>query len=62
MRKLRLDTLKVESFATTDGGRAARGTVAAQEAPTTPFQCPYSNGGTCVVTGCLPCYTDPPCN
>ena len=63
MKKLNLDGLKVDTFATTAGGPAGRGTVAAREAaPTTPFQCPYSYGGTCVITGCLPCPTDVPCN
>ena len=61
MKKLRLDDLKVDSFATTAGGNDVRGTVAAHRAPTQPFQCPYSNGGSCIISLCLPCYTDPPC-
>jgi hypothetical protein len=60
MKKLRLDDLKVDSFATTAPDGSAGGTVAAHEAPTLR-DCPYSFGGTCVITGCLPCYTDDPC-
>jgi hypothetical protein len=61
MKKLQLDALAVESFATTDAMDPIRGTVAAHSAKCTIFNCPYSYGGTCVVTGCQPCYTDPPC-
>ena len=60
MKKLNLDGLKVETFATTVP-ESGRGTVAAHAAGTV-LGCPYSYGGTCVMTGCLPCYTDPPCN
>ena len=60
MKKLELDGLKVDTFAM--GAIAAvRGSVAAQAAGTV-IGCPYSYGGTCVMTGCLPCYTDDPCN
>jgi hypothetical protein len=62
MKKLRLDHLKVESFATSASARDPRGTVEAHEAPTSPFQCPYSDGGTCVITGCFACPTEAPCN
>ena len=59
MKKLGLETLKVESFAT-DAVVGVRGTVAAHEA--TVLGCPESYGGTCVFSACFPCYTDDPCN
>ncbi|HYH82747.1 MAG TPA: pinensin family lanthipeptide [Longimicrobium sp.] len=61
MKKLQLDGLKVDSFATSDGIDAMRGTVAGYSAKCTFIDCPYSHDGTCVMTGCQPCYTDPPC-
>ena len=58
MKKLQLDDLKVDSFATTTGGGDTRGTVAAHDAaPDTFLQCPYSYGGTCVIS-CRPCRTE----
>lgn len=62
MKKLSLDGLKVDSFVTTDGIDAMRGTVAGHSAKCTFIDCPYSFGGTCVISGCLPCPTDDPCN
>jgi len=59
MKKLELDGLKVDTFAT-GAAEAVRGSVAAHAAGTV-LGCPYSYGGTCVITGCLPCYTDDPC-
>jgi len=60
MKKLRLDTLKVDSFPTTDGTRAIRGTVAGYVYATsrcnTLADCPYSYGGTCAIS-CRPCDT-----
>ena len=61
MKKLQLDSLTVESFATSAGVDAMRGTVAGYSAKCTIIGCPASYGGTCVVSGCQPCYTDPPC-
>ena len=60
MKKLALEALDVESFETAPATRSVRGTVAAH-APTHYLECPHSAGGTCVMTGCQPCYTDPPC-
>jgi hypothetical protein len=57
MKKLHLDGLKVDSFATTDGIDAVRGTVAAYSAKCTIINCPYSYGGTCVIS-CRPCELD----
>ncbi|MFL5381114.1 MAG: hypothetical protein ACJ8GN_01185 [Longimicrobiaceae bacterium] len=58
MKKLRMDTLKVDSFPTTDGIDATRGTVAGYAYATprcdTLADCPYSYGGTCVIS-CNPC-------
>lgn len=63
MKKLTLEALTVESFETTPAAGTVRGTVVGHvAAPTHWLQCPYSAGGTCVITGCLPCYTDDPCN
>jgi len=61
MKKLQLDGLKVDSFATTDGIDAVRGTVAGYSAKCTLYNCPVSYGGTCVVSVCQACYTDAPC-
>ena len=55
MKKLQLDSLAVESFATTDGIDAMRGTVAGYVRPTL-IECPYSYGGTCAIS-CRPCDT-----
>lgn len=61
MKKLALETLKVESFDTTAAIGSARGTVAAHEVDT--FRnCPYSYGGSCNISLCLACPTDVPCN
>ncbi|HEU4884765.1 MAG TPA: hypothetical protein VFT45_21085 [Longimicrobium sp.] len=54
MKKLRLETLKVESFDTTAAGNL-RGTVAAHEAIDTLRYCPVSYGGTCVISACRTC-------
>jgi hypothetical protein len=61
MKKLKLENLKVESFATAAAGNPC-GTVAAHEAAGTLWACPYSYGGTCVISGCLACPTEDPCN
>jgi hypothetical protein len=57
MRKLRLDTLRVDSFATTGGLASARGTVAAREAAFSAT-CPVSQGGTCWITCWDSCYCE----
>ena len=62
MKKLKLENLKVESFDTTAAAGKPRGTVAAHEAAGTLWNCPYSYGGTCVISGCFPCPTEDPCN
>lgn len=62
MKKLQLDDLAVESFATSAGDLSGRGTVAGYSAKCTVFDCPYSYGGTCVISGCQACPTDNPCN
>jgi hypothetical protein len=53
MKKLRLENLKVESFDTTAAAGNLRGTVAAHEDVDTLLNCPYSYGGTCVIS-CRP--------
>ncbi|MDB4951549.1 MAG: hypothetical protein JWM27_4198 [Gemmatimonadetes bacterium] len=53
MRKLQLDDLAIESFATTPEALPGSGTVHAQEDRSTPG-CPISYGGTCVIS----CRTD----
>lgn len=59
MKKLRLDALKVDGFATTAPVKPLRGTVAAyQSAQCTVFDCPISYGGTCWVTCWESCYCD----
>lgn len=55
MKKLQLDSLAVESFATTNGIEDLRGTVAGYSAKCTIINCPVSYGGTCVISGCRPC-------
>ena len=61
MKKLHLDDLKVDGFATTAAVQDARGTVAGYSAKCTLINCPVSYGGTCLISGCQPCYTDDPC-
>lgn len=63
MKKLRLDTLRVETFATTAAIEASRGTVVACSAQCTVLNCPESYGGTCWIT-CFetcPCTDGPAC-
>jgi hypothetical protein len=62
MKKLRLETLKVERFDTTAAAESLRGTVAAHEGADTFRNCPYSYGGTCIISLCQACPTDYPCN
>jgi hypothetical protein len=59
MKKLRLDVLEVESFATTAADAKVRGTVAGAFA--TVDRCPVSWGGTCYITcqSCEACETAP---
>jgi pyruvate/2-oxoglutarate dehydrogenase complex dihydrolipoamide dehydrogenase (E3) component len=59
-KKLRLDDLKVDGFATSAGIDAMRGTVDAYSAKCTIINCPVSYGGTCVISGCRPCEIDEP--
>jgi hypothetical protein len=54
MKKLQLDTLEVDSFATTDGIDAIRGTVAGYSALCTFIDCPESHRDTCEIT-CQSC-------
>jgi hypothetical protein len=61
MKKLTLEALKVESFESNAADRKIRGTVAGHEIDTT-LHCPDSYGGTCIISACIPCYTDDPCN
>ena len=59
MKKLRLDNLKVDSFATTAGIEAVRGTVAAHQAAfRTLSGCPVSWDGTCYISCWDTCYCD----
>jgi len=63
MKKLSLDTLRVETFATASDLGAVRGTVAAHSAQCTVLNCPVSYGGTCWIT-CFetcPCTDGPAC-
>lgn len=53
MNKLRLESLEVESFDTTAATPNLQGTVAAHEDADTLRNCPYSYGGTCVIS-CRP--------
>jgi hypothetical protein len=55
MNKLRLESLKVESFDTTAAAESLRGTVAAHEMIDTLRNCPVSYGGTCVISACRTC-------
>lgn len=55
MKKLQLDSLAVESFATSDGIDSMRGTVVGYSAKCTIINCPVSYGGTCIISGCRPC-------
>lgn len=55
MKKLKLETLKVESFDTTAAAGNLRGTVAGHEAIDTLRNCPLSYGGTCVISACRTC-------
>jgi hypothetical protein len=55
MNKLKLESLKVESFDTTAASKSVRGTVAAHEAIDTLRNCPVSYGGTCVISACRTC-------
>jgi hypothetical protein len=51
MKKLRLDTLRVDSFATSPATASVRGTVAANEAAMRTLSgCPESWNGTCYIT------------
>jgi len=54
MKKLQLDTLKVDTFATTGEIDAVRGTVAAYSAQCTIIGCPVSHRVTCEIT-CRSC-------
>ncbi|HEU4884769.1 MAG TPA: hypothetical protein VFT45_21105 [Longimicrobium sp.] len=62
MKKLKLEVLKVESFDTTATAESHGGTVAAHEITPTLRNCPYSYGGSCVISGCFACPTEDPCN
>ena len=53
MKKLQLDGLTVDSFATTAGIDAVAGY--ATPRCNTLLDCPLSYGGTCVISGCRPC-------
>jgi hypothetical protein len=60
MKKLRLDDLAVESFSPASPMRALRGTVAAREEEIdTTLHCPDSYGGSCIISGCIPCDSAP---
>jgi hypothetical protein len=59
MKKLKLENLKVESFAPTAASEMLRGTVAAHI--DTTLHCPDSYNGSCIISGCIPCYSDDPC-
>jgi hypothetical protein len=54
MKKLSLESLRVDGFATSSAIDAMRGTVAGGSARCTILGCPYSHGGTCVIS-CRPC-------
>jgi hypothetical protein len=53
MKKLKIETLKVESFDTSAADGNLRGTVAAHDG--TQAWCPVSYGGTCIMTVCDGC-------
>ncbi|SOD03089.1 hypothetical protein SAMN05216486_10813 [bacterium JGI 053] len=57
MKKLHLDGLKVDSFATAPRSPAVRGTVAGREIDTN-LHCPDSYNGTCWVTCWDSCQCD----
>jgi hypothetical protein len=57
MKKLHLDGLRVDSFATGADAAPARGTVAAREEIDTNLHCPDSYGGTCWIS----CWETCPC-
>jgi hypothetical protein len=68
MKKLNLDRLTVDSFATTDKTSEVRGTVAAREntgntCPGESYGCPDSWDGTCWMTcwNTCPCTDGPNC-
>ena len=56
MKKLQLDSLTVDSFATTDGIGGIRGTVAGYSAQCTIIGCPVSHRVTCEIS-CQSCDT-----
>ena len=59
MKKLNLDALKVDTFATTDAIDTIRGTVNGREMVIkTPSSCPQSWNGTCWIT----CWDSCPCD
>ncbi|HEV7589450.1 MAG TPA: hypothetical protein VGO40_15145 [Longimicrobium sp.] len=59
MEKLHLDTLTVDSFATSSAPEPSRGTVAAHEgAMRTLSGCPVSWNGTCYISCWDTCYCD----
>lgn len=60
MTKLKLESLKVETFETIATPENPRGTVAANEAGTQAW-CPESYGGTCVMSVCVGCNSDVTC-
>lgn len=60
MKKLKIETLKVESFDTTAADGKLRGTVAGHD-DATQMYCPESYGGTCIISGCLACPSDEEC-
>ena len=63
MKKLRLDSLTIESFATLTDTPRLVGTVAAREARGTQLYCPVSYGGTCWIScwETCPCTDGPDC-
>jgi hypothetical protein len=61
MKKLRLETLKVESYDTTAETMNLRGTVAAYDDDATFSNCPDSYGGTCIMSVCVGCNSDVTC-
>ena len=62
MKKLHLDALTVDTFVPAPARPAARGTVAAhEEAIDTTLHCPDSYGGSCIISGCIPCDSYDPC-
>lgn len=58
MKKLKLDSLAVDSFATTDRIDSTRGTVVAHSAQCTIYDCPVSYGGTCWISCWDSCYCE----